>query len=140
MIAGGAGQAPVTCPPADPLDVLAGLLKALRANRGGPQALDAARRLLDALREAQQVCADTDQRWGWVFLAELVEDQEALVSVLETKEAERETERQRAESEALASVAADMDGPAVTLDGGPSNYGASDFLADVETWAKGRAR
>lgn len=33
-------------------------------------------------------------------------------------------------------LAAEADGPAVALDGGPSTFGVSDFFAGVEAWAR----
>lgn len=121
---------------ADPLDVLADLLRVLRRNRGKPQTADGARRLLEALQGAQAACEAAGERFGAVYLTELVEDAQRTVTALEARDAERQAEeRQRF----LAAVCS-LDDHASHLDGGPSDYGVRDFLADVEAWGRERTR
>jgi hypothetical protein len=129
-----AGQRELTPEQAAGLELLR---VALTADRGRVQTLDVARRRYTVLTAAQGALAAAGEALGAAMIQVLIEEAGGTVEDLEREAAEHAAAQARKAAEALAVVAADLDGPAVTLDGGPSTLGAAEWLAEAERWAGG---
>jgi hypothetical protein len=60
-----------------------------------------------------------------------------LAELMAASEAKAKDEHDRRQAETVARVAADLDGAAVELDGGPSSLGAAEWIQSVEAWGRG---
>jgi hypothetical protein len=93
--------------------------------------------LLVTLR-AGHAAAVADPRAGPPMLAALAAHWAAIFERLDRRVRERQAEAARQVTERAAELAAEHDGPAVALDGGPSTLGAAEWIQSVERWAQER--
>jgi hypothetical protein len=116
--------------------LVAAFRDALRADRGRPHDVDVARRRHVVLTGARRAPGAAGELLGAQLLQVLAEDAGAVLAALEDEAAEAAAEQARREAEVLGRIAAEHDGVAVTLDGGPSTLGAAEWLESVEAWAR----
>jgi hypothetical protein len=116
------------------------LLADLMATRQRPTDLDAARRRHAALVAAHEALEAAGEWFGARILAALAGDAQQRAHELAAAEAEAEAERERSLEQTTAKLAAEYDGPACSLDGGPSNplLGVAEWLDAIEAWAQER--
>jgi hypothetical protein len=110
----------------------------LMAGRGRPLMLDTARRrhlLLESARRAVEVAGEV---LGAQVLTLLVEDAGWTVRHLEEQAAEAAADRRKREAAEVARLAAELDGWAVEMDGGPSDplIGPAEWYEIVERWSR----
>jgi hypothetical protein len=120
--------------PADGLDTLIAFVRGLRASRDGHRDTGQARRRLEALRAAHDAVEAAGERLAGLLIAELVGEQARLVDHLEDRDAERDAEERRR----LLGTICGMENHAADVDGGWTDYGIAEFMADVEAWGKER--
>lgn len=125
---------------ADPLDALIALVQALRATRRLDSPTEARARLTALRAASATVAAENGRGQAWLLIDAVADEQEHVVQQLEARAAERKAAEEKRQAEAMARVAAESDGAAVELDGGPSTLGVADWLAHVEAWGGERDR